>query len=214
MHWGKACINKLIEEEMCSRTQVEQDNFKVAIEQFAIRFNIVQAELDSAVKNKQSQVAKWFEAAKLQSAMVFGQDNKPIIGIEATPVLLSGSSIALNHTWKRKWDEIGGSGPSQDAILLSKTFERLTTILAKTLVRIEKASSLSARQAASVPTATSARLTESSRAGLNSLAQILDKKMSDIENCIKEKMENQWNNIQGKLDLILVAIDMLSNNNN
>lgn len=50
---------------MGSKTQLEQDNFKVALEKFAIRFNTIQAELDSTIKDKQSQAAELFEAAKL-----------------------------------------------------------------------------------------------------------------------------------------------------
>ncbi len=146
--------------------------------------------------------------------MVFGLDDEPIVGIEATPGLPSGSSIALNPTRKRKRDEASGSGPSQDAILLSETFERSTTILAEALVRAERASSLPARPAAPVPTAVSAGPTESSRVGLDSSTQVLDKKISDMENRIEEKMENRWNDMQGKLDRILAAIDVLSNNNN
>lgn len=43
--------------------------------------NTIQDELELAVKDKQTQAAELFEAAKLQSAMVFGLDDKPIAGI-------------------------------------------------------------------------------------------------------------------------------------
>ncbi len=137
--WVKAHINKLVEEEMDLGTQVEQDDFKAAVAQFAIRFNIVQTELDLAIKDKQSQATKRFEVAKLQSTMVFGLDDESIAGIEATSGLVTGSgpSIALNPAaQKRKRDETGSGGPSKDAILLSETFERPTTILAQALVSV------------------------------------------------------------------------------
>lgn len=79
--WVKARINELVDKEMGSSTQVEQDDFKTAVEQFAIRMNTVQDELESAVKDKQTQAAELFEAAKLQSAMVFGLNDEPIAGI-------------------------------------------------------------------------------------------------------------------------------------
>lgn len=216
MRWVKARIDELVEEEMDSGTQVEQDDFKAAVEQFAIRFNTVQTELDSAIKDKQLQAAELFEVAKLQSAMVFGLDDEPIASIEATPGLIMGSgpSIALNPTTqKRKRDEAGSSGPSKDAILLLETFERSTTILAQALVRAEGASSLPALTAP-VPIPASTGSTGISRVA-DSLA--LDKKMSDMEDCIEERMKTQWNDMQSKLDQILAAINVLggqeSNNN-
>lgn len=41
MRWVKTRIDKLVKEEMGFGTQVEQDDFKVAVEQFAIRVNKV-----------------------------------------------------------------------------------------------------------------------------------------------------------------------------
>lgn len=79
--WVKARIDELVDEEMGSGTQVEQDNFKAAVEQFAIRMNTVQDKLESAIKDKQTWGVELFEAAKLQSAMVFGLDDETIAGI-------------------------------------------------------------------------------------------------------------------------------------
>lgn len=88
--------------------------------------------------------------AKLQSAMVFGLDDKPIVvnyflnsliymciswliilGIKPTSIADCGSSITLKlgqQNWKKKQDESCRS--SNDTILLLETFERSTTILA------------------------------------------------------------------------------------
>lgn len=82
------------------------------------------------------------------------------------------------------------------------------------MVRAKRASSLLIELAVPVLIIASARSTENSRTNLDSLAQVLDKKISDIENRIEKKIQNQWNDIQGKLDQILAAIDVLSNNNN
>lgn len=214
---------------MSSGTQVEQDNFKATIKQFIIQFNTIQAKLDLAVKDKQLQVLELFAVVKLQNAMVFGLDDKPIVGIERTSglVLGSGFSIALNPIQKQKQDEV--NKPFQDVILLLETFERSTAILAEVLVRTKRVLSLPTRPAvATVLIAANAESIESSRAGLNSsavgldgltagldgLSQALYKQMSDMKNCIEERMDNQWNDIQEKLDRILVVIDMLASNNN
>lgn len=63
--WVKARIDKLVEEEMGSGTQVEQDNFKAAVEQFARRMENVQKDLDEQVKDKRGNAAEMFEAARL-----------------------------------------------------------------------------------------------------------------------------------------------------
>ncbi len=122
---------------MGSSTQVEQVDFKAVVEQFAIRVNEVQLEVDSAVKDKQTQAAELFEAAKLQSAIGFGLYDESIAGIESTSgvVTNSGPSIALNSARKRKREE--GNGSSSDAILLLETFERSTTVLAQALVEAQ-----------------------------------------------------------------------------
>lgn len=42
----KACIDELVEEQIGSGTQVEQDDFKAAVEQFAWQIKTVQKDLD------------------------------------------------------------------------------------------------------------------------------------------------------------------------
>ena len=102
MRQVKIHIDELVEEEMGSGTQMEQDDLKAAVEQFAIRVNKVQLEIDSAVKDKQTQIAELFGPTKLQSAMVFGLDNKPITGIESMPGVVTDfdASITLNSAQK------------------------------------------------------------------------------------------------------------------
>lgn len=69
-------------EEMGSGTQMEQDDFKAIVEKFCEHIEIVKNKLSLAVKDKQAQAAKLFEAARLQKAMVFEFDDEPIPGID------------------------------------------------------------------------------------------------------------------------------------
>lgn len=57
--------DELVQEEMGSGTQVEQDDFKVAVEQFGARLDAVQKELANAVKSKETQAAELFKVAWL-----------------------------------------------------------------------------------------------------------------------------------------------------
>lgn len=102
LRWVAKRVDELVEEEMGSGTQVDQDDFKVAVEQFNDRLKTVKKELDKQVKTKQAQTAELFEAARVQSAMVFGLDDELIPGVDATAdsqhATTSGkSSIALNQ---------------------------------------------------------------------------------------------------------------------
>lgn len=117
--------------------------------------------------------------------MVFSWDNEPIIDIKATPGLImrSGPFIALNPTWKQKRDETDNSGLTKDAILLSKTFKRSTTILAQALVKIKRVLSLLA-STIPIPTVVSAKLTRGLRTALDNL--VFDKQMSDIKGYIEK----------------------------
>lgn len=60
MRWVKADIDELVEEEMGSNTQVEQDDFKVVIGQFPIQINTVQTEIDYTIKVMQTQAIELF----------------------------------------------------------------------------------------------------------------------------------------------------------
>ena len=135
----------------------------------------MQLEIDLTIKDKQTQAAELFEAAKLQSAMVFGLDDEPIAGIESMPGVVTGSnaSIALNSARKRKREE--GNGPSSNAILLSETFERSTTVLAQALVKAQELSLL--------PAASTFSTSDNSAAGI-------EKKITEIEHCIEARIKS------------------------
>lgn len=135
--WVKARIDELVEEEMGSGTQLEQDDFKAAVEQFARRMETVQKDLDEQVKAKRANAAEKFETARLQSDMVFGLDDEPIPGIESGALGAAPghpSSIALNANTRKRKRNNSSNGISIDAAtILSETIERTTTVLAQAL---------------------------------------------------------------------------------
>lgn len=140
--WVKALNDELVQEEMGSGTQVEQDDFKAAVKQFGVRLNAVQKELANAVKSKETQAAELFEAAWLQRAMVFELDDEPIPGIDSgasgSGTHACGTSIALNSSRKQKRDRDFGSQREEVSgnvvLLLAETFEKSTNVLAKALL--------------------------------------------------------------------------------
>lgn len=118
--------------------------FKAVVKQFTIQVNKVQLEIDSDIKDQQIQATKLFETIKLQSAIVFGLDNKPITSIESMSrvVISSNLFITLNFTCKQKCKV--KNRPSSNTILLSETFKKLIIVLAQALVKVKELSLLPA----------------------------------------------------------------------
>ena len=54
-----------VQEEMGSGTQVDQDDFKAAVEQFFARLKAVQEKLDTQVKPQRAKAADLFESARV-----------------------------------------------------------------------------------------------------------------------------------------------------
>ncbi|MCJ1348862.1 hypothetical protein MMC31_007095, partial [Peltigera leucophlebia] len=148
LRWVADIGDELVSEEMGSGTQVDQDNFKTAVEKFAQRIKAVGQELETQVKSQQAKAAELFESACVQSAMVFGLDDEPIPGVDApsnssiaAPRL--SSSIALNllaraTANKRKRED--SATPSANDVqtsrendALANSFEKATNVLAKAL---------------------------------------------------------------------------------
>lgn len=103
LRWVSDRGEELISEEMGSGTQVDQDDFKAVVEQFAQRVKEVDEELESQVKWSQAKAVELYESARLQSAIVFGLDDEPIPELDApsntssaTATRASLTSIALN----------------------------------------------------------------------------------------------------------------------
>lgn len=133
--WVKTQINELVEEEMGSGTEVERDDFKTAVEQFAERMQIVAQEIEDSVKSRQQRAAENLEAARLENSLIFEID-EPIPGVD-TPVASSSTqstsrSIALTPrpTKRKREKEPTSDQPSADAFLLSNGFKEASTILA------------------------------------------------------------------------------------
>lgn len=144
LRWVADRRDELVEEEMGSSTQVDQDDFKAAVEQFADRLKVVDDELANQVKTQKAKAAELFQSARLQSALVFGLDDEPILGIDASSSLSgvsrSGGSNALNSLArlavnKRKREASSRGGPSSDAMLLADSFRDSAAVLAKALTR-------------------------------------------------------------------------------
>lgn len=135
VRWVKARIDELVEEEMGSGIQVDQDDFKAAVEVFRNRWEIVENEIKQSKQSKDAQAAELFEAARVQKAIVFELDDEPIAGIDSAEhgSNARNASIALNSSSRKRKRE-ADLGPSHDAILLAEAFEKSTRMLAKALV--------------------------------------------------------------------------------
>ena len=99
--WVQQLTDELVSEEMGSVTQVEQDDFKAAVEKFCGRIEIVKNELSTAVKDKQAQAAELFEAARIQRVMVFELDDESILEVDSGASAPRGGSIALNSSARK-----------------------------------------------------------------------------------------------------------------
>ena len=101
LRWVKACIDELVEEEMGSGTQVDQDDFKAAVEIFKNRLEIVEAEIKQSKQSKEAQAAELFEAARVQKAIM------------TIPGHCALSAVSVRHTSFRcpgKRSKEGGDG--------------------------------------------------------------------------------------------------------
>ncbi len=138
----------LVSEEIDSVTQIDQDDFKAAVDQFAGSIKAVDEELESKVESSRAKSAELFESVRLQIAMVFKLDDKPIPGIDAPSKFLSvtatralSASIALNslanstaHKQKFNQSTANVDQAFHDAILLAYGFKESTTVFAKALL--------------------------------------------------------------------------------
>ena len=132
----------IVAEEMGSGTQVDQDDFKAVVEQFAGQIKTVEEEIANQVKTQQAKAVELFESARLESSMVFGIDDEPIPGVDAPSssnnAARSCRSIALNPLArvaanKRKREASSLEEPSNDTMLLADSIRDSTTMLASRL---------------------------------------------------------------------------------
>lgn len=69
--WLKAQIDKLVEEEIGSGIEIEQNNFKIAIEQFTKQIEGIAWEINNIVKLYQQWVVKNLETTWFENFLVF-----------------------------------------------------------------------------------------------------------------------------------------------
>ena len=200
LRWVADIGDELVSEEMGSGTQVDQDDFKTAVEQFAQRIKAVDQELETQVKSQQAKAAELFESARAQSAMVFGLDDEPIPGVDApsnssTAAPRSSSSIALNPLAratanKRKRED--SATPSANDVQVSRendalanSFEKATNVLAEAL-----------RNRGPEP-ATAATIS-----ALNDRILRMESRLTDVQS----NMEARLGDVTGMLGKILAAV--------
>lgn len=129
-NWVKSQIDELVEEEMGSGTEVERNDFKTAVEQFAERMRTVALEIEVSVRSRKIKAAESLAAARLESSLVFQLDDEPIPGVD-TPSGSTPSSIALApRSNKRKRDTVDQTGPSPDAVLMNTGIKEAAEALA------------------------------------------------------------------------------------
>lgn len=112
--WVETSIDKLVENEMRSSTQIERNAFTVAVEQYASRWQAVADEINESVRVHQQRAAETMEVARLASSLVIDVDDEPIPGVNApsssaTDVTGPGTpSVEMEEGWG--WEMGDGAG--------------------------------------------------------------------------------------------------------
>lgn len=207
LRWVADRGDELVQEEMGSGTQVDQDDFKAAVEQFAGRVKAIQDELDEQVKTSKAKSAELYESARVQSAMVFGLDDEPIPGVDApsNSATQAGPSIALNPLArvaanKRKREGSAAAEESlKEATMLAESFRDSSKELAKALMWGKALPAIDARPIASP-------IAEKRIAGVEA-------RLSEVQNTMEarlDEVQSNFNARQGEvtsmLDRILAAV--------
>ncbi|MCJ1470666.1 hypothetical protein MMC07_009312 [Pseudocyphellaria aurata] len=148
--WVETRIDELVEKEMGSGTEVERNDIKAAVEQFAGRWHTVTDEINDTVKTRQNRAAEILEAARLESSQGSNVNNEPTRDMD-TPSNSPASStrseplsvaLALQANKRRRVDpeaSTTGGEMSRDAMLLATSFRESTTVLAEALLATRQA---------------------------------------------------------------------------
>lgn len=113
---------------MRSGIEVEKNNFKLVVEQFAHHIETVTQDIENSVKTRQQKAIENLKEAKLENALIFEIDDKPIFEVDIpNRSSTSESSIILNpRQKKRKWNNENTSKTqleaSQSAVLIANSF--------------------------------------------------------------------------------------------
>lgn len=145
LRWVKACMEELVQEEMGSGTQVDQDDFKAAVELFKNRLEAVDAEIKQSRKSKEARLQSFLRPLGCKKQMVFDLMTRLFQALIQKFQHYDGHRLLLNASArKRKRDAESNEKPSNDAILLAEFFGQSTGILAKTLIAGRSSNSLPA----------------------------------------------------------------------
>lgn len=102
----KAWINELVKEKIGSEIKVEKNDFKMAIETFAIYMETIAQDINNTLKTCQQIVVENLEATRLKNWLIFQSDDELILSIDTPPTapiqLSQGLSIILSH-WSNKY---------------------------------------------------------------------------------------------------------------
>lgn len=67
----KAYIDALIEEEIRLGTEIEKNDFKASVQQFAEYMETITQDIDDSVKSCQQKAAENLKAVRLENALIF-----------------------------------------------------------------------------------------------------------------------------------------------
>lgn len=218
LRWVADRGDELVQEEMGSGTQVDQDDFKAAVEQFAGRIKAVQDELDEQVKSSKAKSAELYESARIQSAMVFGLDDELIPGVDApsNSATHAGPSIALNSLArvaanKRKREGSAAAEESlKEATMLAESFRDSSKELAKALMWGKAPPAIDARPMSSPIveeyTALSSQAIDRKIAGMEARLSEVQTTMEARLNEVQSNFNARQGEVTSMLDRILAAV--------
>ena len=197
LQWLQQLIDELVSEEIGSGTQLEQDDFKAAVKKFCGRIEIVKNKLSTAVKDKQAQAAEFFEAARIQRAMVFELDDESIPGVDSGASAPRGGSIVLNSSvrkQKRAGSESQENASERVASRIAESLEKSTNVLASAL-----------RSARSDPPSSSTTSTSAGPASSSLSSNDNALSISNLNNRMTN-MESELDDVKSILSRILAAV--------
>lgn len=90
-----------MKKEIGSSTQVDQNDFKAAMELFKNCLEAVETEIKQSKKTKETQAAEFFKAACLQRALDFELDNDTP-GMDSESSNMQDISVALNFLAQKR----------------------------------------------------------------------------------------------------------------
>lgn len=142
--WVETRIDELVDKEMRSGTEVERNDFKIAVKQFANRSQAVADGTNDSTKTPQQHAAENLEVAGVERSLGFDVDVEPTSAANASSNLATGSTgsatpLVAPGVQANKRRRVGpeartaGGDASKDAIFLAGSFRESITVLAEAL---------------------------------------------------------------------------------